>query len=369
VINSIIAMETGHQLEPGQVELDADLAPYLLQFFNIRYVVVHRVQAGAEMIPYIESAMPVERFFEAGDIVAYRTKLAGIAPAVSVDLGELVAAAHLGEGWGEAYVTDGYVWAQRDGSSFLIPLDGGAKNMSFRVWSPGPRQTIRVDLNGHILPGLDLAEGWGEYELVLPEDGVRPGLNRLDLRFSRLFPVGGVLSEGPPLGQSNISVPVNILAKSAGQEVGDFGHIYLNGENVSLEGVGFNVVALDSTTGVILDRQQFNTFASEWASQQLADWIDALADGVLVVISVRDEASMHLTNEAVEALHSLGLEQDLQGRFRWSYAAIAAKGLMPGQALEDIQALRPATVKLGLGVTEPQVAAAFDWIKFSPPSP
>jgi len=87
--------------------------------------------------------------------------------------------------------------------------------------------------------------------------------------------------------------------------------------------------------------------------------------GTIAAVAVRDEASMHLSEPAVQALRSLGLQGDLRDRYRWSHAAIGAKGLAPGQALEDIQSIRPATVKLGLGVTEPQVAAAFDWIKFS----
>ena len=178
--------------------------------------------------------------------------------------------------------------------------------------------------------------------------------------------MSSVLSEGPPLGQSNISVPVNILAKSAGHEVGDFGHIYLNGRNVSLEGTGYNVVALDPETGTILDRQLFDTFASDLASRDMANWIDALPEGTLVVLAARDEASMHLTQEALDALLMLGLEGDLRDRFRWSHAAIGAKGLEPGQGLESVEPLRPATVKLGLGVTRSKVAAAFDWMRFSP---
>jgi hypothetical protein len=318
------------------------------------------------MIPYIESTMPVKKFYEDSDLIAYRVSPVTVGPEVYLDFGEPLAAANLAEGWGEAYVTDGYVWAQRDGSSLMVPLDGGTKTMSFRVWSPGARQVMRVELNGHTLPGLELAEGWGDYETTLPGESTRDGLNRLNLRFSRLFPSSGVLSEGPPLGQSNISVPVNILAKSAGHEIGDFGHIFLNGRNVSLEGTGYNAVALDPETGAIQDRRLFNTFASEAASRNMSRWIDALPEGTVVVLAVRDEASMKLTQEAVDALRSLGLEGDLRDRFRWSHAAIGAKGLEPGQGLESIEQLRPAAVKLGLGVTSPDVAAAFDWMRFSP---
>ena len=125
-------------------------------------------------------------------------------------------------------------------------------------------------------------------------------------------------------------------------------------------------MTLDPETGTILDRQLFDTFASARASQDMADWINALPEGTVVVLAARDEASMRLTQEAIDALHTLGLEGDLRGRFRWSQAAIGAKGLGPGHGLESVESLRPATVKLGLGVTRPKVAAAFDWMLFSP---
>ena len=369
VINSIIALETGHELPTGQMDSDSLVAESVLRFFNIRYIVVHPEQAGGEMRNYVETVMPVRNLYEDADVVAYRVDVPEYEPEVYLDLGTLEAAISLGEGWGEAYVTDGYVWAQRDGALLMVPLDGGEKTMSFRVWVPGARQVMRVDLNGHILPPVELAEGWGEYEIELPADSVVTGLNRLRLRFSRLFPVAGVMAEGPPLGRTNIRIPVNILARSAGEEVGDFGHIYLNGWNVSLEGTGYNMVAIDPGTGSILDRQTFNTFESEAASRALADWVGGLSDGTLVVAAVRDEASLHLTQAAVDALRSLGLEGDLRSGFRWGHAAIGAKGLALGDGQERVESLRPATVKLGLGVTRPRVAAAFDWIRFAPAGP
>lgn len=366
VLNSIIALETGHSLPPGQAQEDAANAVSLLRFFNVRYMVVHPEQAGADMVSYIEAVMPVERFYQDAELIAYKVKLPSLPSEAHLDFGQPLTAVHLGEGWGEAYVTDKYVWAQRDGALLMVPLDGGAKKLTFRVWAPGPRQVMRLEMNGFVLPGLELAEGWGEYEIALPAHSVLAGMNRLRLRFSRLFPVGDVLPIGPPLGQSNISVPVSILAKSAGHEIGNFGHIYLNGRNVSLQGIGYNMVALDPKTGSILDRRTFNTFSVGRASRDMADWIEALPDGALVVLAVRDEASTKLTEEAVDALRLLGLEGDLRGRFRWSHAAIGAKGLLPGQGIESIQALRPATVKLGLGVTSPRVAAAFEWMRFFP---
>jgi hypothetical protein len=365
VLNHLIALETGHSLEAGAAQADAPAAAELLRFFNVGYVVVHPTQVGPDVIPYIESTMPVERFYTGADVVAYRVKLPAPPAEETIDLGQPTAAAHLGEGWGEAYVTDGYVWAQRDGAKLMVTLNGEAQTMSARIWAPGPRQVLTVDFNGADLPDVELAEGWGEYKLSVPATRVNPGLNRLKLRFSRLIPVGQILPQGLPVGTSNISLPVNVLAKSAGKEVGDFGHIFVNGVDVSPGVVGYNAVALEPQTGKILGRRGFNTFASESASAELRKWIDDLPADTVVALAVRDEASRRLTPDAFAALQTLGIQGDLRNCFRWGQAAIGVKGFAPGQALEVEQALRPAAVKLGLGVTEPQVAAAFDWIKFS----
>ena len=147
--------------------------------------------------------------------------------------------------------------------------------------------------------------------------------------------------------------------RSAGQETGDFGHIYLNGDEVSLNRRGYNLVALDGRDGHLLDRAAFDTHLDPGATRAaLAAWINALPKGTVVAGAARDEASMNLTNEAVAALRTLGVTGDLRGRFRWGHAFIGAKGAntwtAPQEALDGI---RPAQVSFGLPLSEPQIAA------------
>ena len=60
VINTIIALETGHQIDASIVDLDRELAADVLRFFNVQAIVVHPEQTGPEMVPYIEATMPVD---------------------------------------------------------------------------------------------------------------------------------------------------------------------------------------------------------------------------------------------------------------------------------------------------------------------
>jgi len=78
---------------------------------------------------------------------------------------------------------------------------------------------------------------------------------------------------------------------------------------------------------------------------------------------VRDEASRYLTQDAVDALQSIGAREDLRGRWRWSHALIGVKGAAAGTVWEAAFETMPAQLVLGIGAMEPNVAAAIEWIK------
>ncbi len=166
------------------------------------------------------------------------------------------------------------------------------------------------------------------------------------------------------IGDAGVSAPVNILVKSAGEEVGDFGHIYVDGRNVSPDERGYNVVVLDPISGLVESRGHFDTFSAEEQSARLADFIAGIPDGRIVAVAVEDEASLHLTEQAVQALGEIGAAEDLRNRFRWEHAVIGVKGATAGEAVETIGLPRPASVAIGQGFTEPFAAAAFDYIHF-----
>jgi hypothetical protein len=147
-------------------------------------------------------------------------------------------------------------------------------------------------------------------------------------------------------------------------EVGDFGHIFVEGRDVSPNERGYNLAVIDPTTGVVEFTAHFDTFAAEIESQRLANLVAAIPPGHLVAVVVRDEASMHLTAEAIAALHAIGAQGDLQGRFCWSHAIIGVKGAAPGTAAEALSLTRPTEIVVGEGVVEPRLVAAIAWIRF-----
>jgi hypothetical protein len=370
VINSLIALETGHSLGTATVDRDRALAADVLRFFDIQAIVVHPAKTGPDMIPYVEGVLPVERIFEDIGTIAYRVDLAPWPETWTLDPGGDLARLSYAEGWGVP--ANGLIWMQRQAARLLIPLNGGKQQMVFRAYAPAAGQTLRLEANGRQVAELGLAPGWHNYEISLPQAVVQPGLNELWLRLDGAVPAHEVQVSPRAIGTTGTTSPVNLVVQSAGQEVGDFGHIYVNGKDVSRNERGYNVAILDPETGAVIDTVSFDTHLDEGASQALARFLNHVSPGSIVAVAAADEASRLLGQEAVDALPSIGATGDLRDRFRWSQAIIGVQGAAAGSALEAMEELRPVSLVVGEGATRPQLAAAFGTIRFTamtgPPS-
>jgi hypothetical protein len=374
ILNSILALETGHQLPSERWDTDLLIAGDVLRFFGIRYIVV-RPGPGTDpsVTPeatqsYIERVMPVETVTSDPALTLYRVRLPPLPEIVEVGPSGPLAALYFGEGWGALTdqaldELDRCIWVQRQKARLFVPLDGEAQQVTVRLLvpqtgrsGPEPGQHLTIDIGGWQSASLPLRPGWGEYQLLVPAEAVQMGLNQIQLQFDRLYPATSLSGpEGKPGGQA-------ILVQSAGEEVGDFGHIYINGLDVSPNQRGYNVAVIspqgDINTG------SFDTHLAPDASRELAGFIDSVPEGHQVAVAVADEASLKLEADAVAALRSIGAVGDLREKFRWSHALIGVKGAEPGSALESLDGLRPVSVAVGPAITQPTVAAAVAWIRF-----
>ncbi|MBN1135344.1 MAG: hypothetical protein JXM73_02095 [Anaerolineae bacterium] len=373
VLNTLIALETGHQVDAAVIEQDRRLAPAVLRFFNVHMVVVHPAQAGPEAVSYIETALPV-RPFDAQDkgqtsITAYTVDLPPWPETWTITPADPVGRLSYAEGWGATLTTA--AWAQRSAVRLLVPGSVGGANqaleeephqMTFRAYVPGEGQRLCLEINGQAAGQVEIKPGWQDYALTLPAGIMRQGLNEIWLRFDRLYPAQQADISPRLVGQTGVEAPVNLVVQSAGQEVGDFGLIYVNGQDVSPNERGYNVVVVHPVTGAVERVAAFDTHLDEGASQALASFLASVPAGYVVAVAAADEASRLLSPEAVGALHTIGASADLRDRFRWGHAIVGVKGASPGTALEALDWMRPVTLVVGEGVTEPYVAAAFPFI-------
>ncbi len=375
VLNSLIAVETGHALDPARLQADRELAPAVLSFFGVRYIVWHsprdltgpQNRAALDVArAYIEQVLPVTQFSdetdETGQTIAYRVNELPTPADNLIRADGPLARLSLGEGWGA--VGQPVVWSTRREARIFIRRDGRSTaetSLRLRLYSP-TAQAAGVRVNGQAVGQLALQAGWGEYALPVPASAWRDGMNQVVLQFDRLVPAASVREGNRSIGTTGVVSPVSLVVRSAGSEIGDFAHIFVDGVEASPNQRGYNIVVVDASTGRVEARRAFDTFASEAESARLAQFIAEIPAGKIVALAVRDEASRYLTPQAAEALQTLGAAEDLQGRWRWSHAIVGVKGAPAGAALEAASEVMPAQLVVGVGAMEPNVSAALEWL-------
>jgi hypothetical protein len=360
VINSLIALETGKALPEAVVAADAALAPAVLGFLDVRWVIV-RPAFGEGLVPYVEATMPLERTYADDEIIVYRVRPLPAWQAFAATPAEPLWRLVRAEGWGQP--VQGVAWAQRREVRLLVPLPG--RRLVLRAYAPGPGQTLTPVVNGQPLPHIALGEGWDEYVVEIPPGVARKGLNEVRLRFSRLWPAAAAGLGARQIGQTGEVSPVHITVQSAGWDLGgfDLGHIYVDGIDVSPNARGYNLAVIDADTGEVAEVAHFDTHGERDASAALAAWVAGLPGGQIVAAAVADEGSLRLSEEAVAALMRLGASGDLREGFRWGHALVGVVDSPPGTAVEALGWLRPISLSVGDGLTGPQVAAALAEIR------
>ena len=362
VINTLIALETGHEVDTATVEQDRQLAAEVLRFLDVEAIVVHQPQVGPDMIPYIEATMPVEPWHGDEKTVVYRVQLPPWPDSWRVEPGDALSRLSYAEGWGVP--GGGVIWAQRKDVRLLVPLNGAEQQMAFRAYAPGEGQQLEILVNGQAIQTMGMDPGWTEHEIVLPAGSVDEGLNEVRLRFETLVPASRVRLSPRAIGATGVDSPVNLAVQSAGQEVGDFGHIYVDGRDISPNARGYNIAVIHPQTGAVVKTAAFDTHMDQGASQAMASFLTGVPAGHLVAVAVADEASRLLDQAAVDALRGIGATGDLREKFRWGQAIIGVQGAAPGTALEAMGWMRPVTLVAGEGATEPDLAMALATITF-----
>jgi hypothetical protein len=359
VLNSLLALETGQTLPKSRWAADKAIAADVLAFFNIGYIVVrpeavnpfgHFPQAT---IPYIEAVLPVDKIHADAALTLYRVRPAPPpARPVRVSGDALLVSLYLAEGWSRPAPGQPLA-AQRRHVTMLLPLTAAAQQVSLRAGlpqtTPAAPQTVTLALNGWNSAPQPLTNAAQTLTFTIPAGVARPGLNRLTLRFAQLYPA-----------------PPALTVVSAGQPVGSFAHIFLNGRDVSPNRRGYNVAVI-SAQGDLLTAAAFDTHLNPQAGATLADFLAAVPADAVIAIAAADEASQSLSAEAVTALHALGATANPRACFRCSHALLVDPHT--GVTSETLDPLRPVSLSLGPALTEPTVAALMEWFTVEPAGP
>ncbi|MCU0644032.1 MAG: C25 family cysteine peptidase [bacterium] len=133
----------------------------------------------------------------------------------------------------------------------------------------------------------------------------------------------------------NAGKRVMLKAVSAGFNDGNYAKLFVDSEPIISAGRrGHNLAVVDETTGAVLDIQYFDTYASSTDADKMANYIQNLPDGRIVLAAIRDEGSAKMTENAYKALESLGSRLTRNAGARDSWAMIGRAGAQLGEAVE-----------------------------------
>jgi Interleukin-like EMT inducer len=355
ILDSLMTLETYGQVGPERRAADRATAAEFVRFYDIRYVVVAPgipdrppyVDTRDAAIAYVNEVLPVEKVYDQDGWILYRVNQPPLPATFAVDFGssEPGTGMALGEGWAEAEEIQGATanWAVAQRARIFLPAAGG---MDYRLTAtalpfdyPGAEeQKVALQVNGHRLEPVTLAQGWKTCTWAVPGQFLRQGLNDVRFEFDRLDAPADVLPGNGGIGSTGVQAPTAIEVNSGGEA--DFAYITVGtgdgGRDGSAHRPGYNVAVIHPRTGKLLDRRGFDTTpgGSEAEAAALAAFIEQVPDGRIVVVALQGDGASHLTDEAVAAFREIGGQADLRGRSGWSHAIVGVKGAVPGTALE-----------------------------------
>jgi hypothetical protein len=354
------------------------IAPQVLAELGIRHVVVHEDKAPPELLHFIRDVLPLVEVARwqgpdwsgaAATTVLYRVVSPPLPPTRTVPLDGDLAPLYLAEGWATLPPTDGVRYATRPSPGLLVNLPATCTRLTFT----GPDLAAllqRLEVNGQTL--LPTEQHAHRVQVEVPARTDTPPVDQIVLHLENTPRPAGQTRQPTgeatwKIGDSEARLPAAhwIGVRSAGEEVGDFAQIFVDGYDYAGNERGYHLVALHPQ-GTVLAAAHFDTSGDPAASGALADWLAQWEKGTLVAGAVSDEASLQLDERAVAALQRAGVGTDLRGQLRWSHAFVGAVGAAPGSALEAAALLHPATVTVGAAVDGPTVYAGVRTLEIAP---
>lgn len=373
VISTILALEDYRPVEDATITRDKNLAGDVVNFFDIRYVVVNPAIMGRppfednrdRVVEYLTQVLPLgETIYDANGLVAYKVNQPALALPYQVQFGRERYAMYQGYGWlpaepvGDADAS----WATQARATMYLPLRQ-VRDYQFTVralpftYPDSPAQSLGVTLNGRALPRVTLTEGWKEYAITLPRDAVKAGLNELVFDFGYTVRPRDVMPAHFGIGATGITSPAEIAVTSTPE----FGSIKVNENEISPLKRGYNLAVIDPKTGAVVRVKNFDTGGSTiLESRALREFIDGIPEGMIVAGAVQEDAAAMLGESAAAAIQALGLEANVRGHEGMTHAFIAVKGKTGGleQAGDGASA-----VSIGRNPDTRTLSAAVDWFK------
>ncbi len=361
----------------AMIERNRPLAAQVLDFLGVEYVAVYVEQSPPQLLRFVEEALPLTLLAEESSPAAgqevqtirlYRVDLPPAPEAAVIEMSGPLANLALAEGWSPA-AGEPVRYAVRQSPRLLLDLPTAGARVLLE-WA-APIMGLQAAVNGQAAAAVRLDDAGLRWAIDVPAGAADQPVDEVALRLAgQGLPAAELAAQTPgdrAVGSTGVRLPddVSLLVRSAGEEVGDFAHIWLDGVDVASGERGYNLAAL-SAEGELLGTATFDTLAAAQASADMAAWIDQWPAGTVIAGAVADEASYQLGQAAVDALRGLGVLTDLRDHFRWSHAFVGVAGAEPGTALDAAGLLQPAQVQVGPALNGPRVYGQLGAITIEP---
>ncbi len=359
-------------------------AAELMALWNVRYLAINPPVAGR--YPYTDTWKATQDYaldvipldpnpvWDADGVQIYAVQQADVPFPFELDLGSRNTDPYRGPGWsGDEGDIGGASGAWVDGreAELFLPLrfeTAAPVDVVLRVQPfahpDAPQQTLAAEMNGVDLGTLPLQPGWQEVRFSAPAEATRSGVNRLTLRFSHSARPVDVLPGQGLIGATGVQAPVDIEINSGGAAQ-DLAFITVTAPegaatDASAGRRGYNLAAIDPVSGQVLEVAGFDTYANAFEADRMAQFIEKLPNGAIVLGAARGEAGVALNDRAIAALASLGSAVDLRATPGHGHAFVGVKGAAPGAAAEQTG---PEGAYLRIAADRRDLSAAVDWVR------
>lgn len=320
-------------IQPGAPEITRRV----VDFLDIGYVIVDHPARDFQM-KIFDGVVPNRIVAENERSLVYRLEqhsTPGVWPGgVVVGKGEW--SLYLAHGWGqwtrvfEERANRGIIWPASPIASVLFKSDKPRTvSMGFETFLPPSSTNVRmsISVNGRWFRDVDVPIGKHVHRLAFDDTLVRSGLNEVEFR----WPYAGDIFRWSDSGYS----PTNLYCV-CGTEGGRFrtGSLEVNGQWAYTNGHGYNIIEVADNGDGLLRAEHFDTLEDDTAMARMVERIGSIPEQRLVVVMGAMNVFKGLTQEAVDALGTLGASFDLREKQTWSHISIGRKGMPAGTALE-----------------------------------
>ena len=355
---------------------DRAQAPFLAAFYDIRYVVVNAPAPNRlpfsdtrdATFDYIQKVLPLgEKIYDRDGVIAYRVNQAALPARQQIAFGTDAAHPYQANGWDrdETMADTPANWANQQEARILFPIrELGDYQVTVRAlpftYANASAQTMEFFVNGEMVQKFELTAGWENYSTTIPVRLLRRGINPLTLKFGYAVRPRDVLPANFAIGSTGTTSPVEIVVSAGDSSTSSrqaVGSIKVNGRERSPLGRGYNVVVIDSKSGVVVNARAFNTADDRAESRAMTALLNQIPQGFIVAVASQEHAGINLGDQTVAGLRSLGGQVDLRQQPNQAHALIGVKGAPAGSALEQATVGAPL-ISIGRSLDERARAAA-----------